>query len=98
MVTRAASFRILVATDGSAHARAALATAVDVVPWPDGARVRAVVAKQGRTQSGARFSCRRSIAALMTRPREHAVRSRAGGRTRRPLLSTNAGQGNPERS
>jgi nucleotide-binding universal stress UspA family protein len=47
MATEAAGFRILVATDGSAHARAALATVVDV-PWPDGTRVRAVVAKQGR--------------------------------------------------
>jgi len=37
--------RVLVATDGSAAARAALATIIDV-PWPEGTRARAVVARQ----------------------------------------------------
>src|SRR5262245_29812395 len=39
------NLRVLVATDGSPAARAALATIIDV-PWPDGTRARAVVARQ----------------------------------------------------
>jgi nucleotide-binding universal stress UspA family protein len=42
-----AEFRILAAVDGSAQARAALAALVQG-PWPDGARVRAVAARQVR--------------------------------------------------
>ena len=38
-------FRVLVATDGSAHARAAMATATDF-PWPARTRVRAIVARK----------------------------------------------------
>lgn len=38
-------FRILVATDGSAHARAAMSTATDF-PWPARTRVRAIVARK----------------------------------------------------
>src|SRR5262245_12213219 len=39
------NLRVLVATDGSPPARAALATIIDV-PWPEGPRARAVVARQ----------------------------------------------------
>jgi nucleotide-binding universal stress UspA family protein len=45
---RAKRFHVLVATDGSASARAALATAVRF-PWPADARGSAVVARQVRT-------------------------------------------------
>jgi nucleotide-binding universal stress UspA family protein len=38
-------FRILVAVDGSAHARAAVAALIEG-PWPDSARVRVVAARQ----------------------------------------------------
>jgi nucleotide-binding universal stress UspA family protein len=44
----AAEFRILAGIDGSAPARAVLATLIEG-PWPDDARVRAVVAKQTRS-------------------------------------------------
>ena len=47
MATRTAAFRVVVATDGSSQARAAVATVL-AVPWPDETRVRAVIAKQGR--------------------------------------------------
>ena len=47
MATRPADFRILVATDGSAQARAAIAAVVDF-PWPVRTRVRAVIARQSR--------------------------------------------------
>ncbi len=45
-MTRMKRFHALIATDGSAAARAAVATAVRF-PWPDGSRAFAVVAKQG---------------------------------------------------
>jgi nucleotide-binding universal stress UspA family protein len=41
------NFRVLVATDGSRHAQRAITTALQF-PWPDGARVRAVVARNPR--------------------------------------------------
>ncbi len=44
-MAKAKEFRILVATDGSDHARAAIATAVNF-PWPARSRVRAVVARK----------------------------------------------------
>jgi nucleotide-binding universal stress UspA family protein len=46
-MAKRAEFRILAGVDGSAHARAALATVIQG-PWPDGARVRAIVARQTR--------------------------------------------------
>ena len=46
-MARRSLFRILLAVDGSSHARAAVA-AVMRGPWPDGARVRAVAARQVR--------------------------------------------------
>jgi nucleotide-binding universal stress UspA family protein len=47
-MARRVEFRILAAVDGSAQARAALATLIEG-PWPDAARVRAVVARQTRS-------------------------------------------------
>ena len=47
MTRRAADFRVVVATDESSQARAALATVV-AVPWPDETLVRAVIARQSR--------------------------------------------------
>ena len=43
-------FRVLVATDGSDHARAALATAIQF-PWPVRTRVRVVVSQQSGGES-----------------------------------------------
>ena len=45
--TRTAAFRIVVATDGSSQARAAVATVLGV-PWPAETDVRAVIARQSR--------------------------------------------------
>jgi nucleotide-binding universal stress UspA family protein len=45
MMAKTVQFRILVGVDGSKHARAALAALIEG-PWPDVARVRAVVARQ----------------------------------------------------
>ena len=47
MATRAAAFRVLVATDGSPQARAAVTTVVNF-PWPVDTRVQAVVARPSR--------------------------------------------------
>lgn len=47
MTTRTADFRIVVATDGSSQARAAVATVLDV-PWPAETHVRAVIAQRLR--------------------------------------------------
>ena len=47
-MTRTTDFRIVVATDGSSQARAAVATVL-AVPWPAETRVRAVIARQSRT-------------------------------------------------
>src|SRR5262245_30776699 len=49
MATRARGFRVLVATDGSTQARAAVATVIHA-PWPVGTRVRAVIARPPRGQ------------------------------------------------
>lgn len=48
MTRRTAEFRIVVATDGSSQARAALATVL-AVPWPAETHVRAVIARQRRS-------------------------------------------------
>lgn len=45
MATRASNFRVLVATDASDHARAAVAMAMNV-PWPADTQVRIVVARR----------------------------------------------------
>ena len=47
VTTRTADFRIVVATDGSSQARAAIATVL-AVPWPAETHVRAVIARQIR--------------------------------------------------
>ena len=49
MATSAKAFRVLVATDGSEHARAALATAVNF-PWPAHTQVRIVAARRTRAE------------------------------------------------
>jgi nucleotide-binding universal stress UspA family protein len=49
MAIRARSFRVLVATDGSEHARAAIATAVSF-PWPAHTKVRVVAARRTRAE------------------------------------------------
>lgn len=49
MAKRPRSLRVLIATDGSTQARAAVAT-VAGAPWPGGTRVRAVVARPPRGQ------------------------------------------------
>lgn len=48
------NLRVLVATDGSAPAHAALATIIDV-PWPEGTRARAVVVRQGSSYKRSRL-------------------------------------------
>ena len=48
-MARTRRFHILIATDGSAAAKAAVATAMRV-PWPDGTRAFGVVAKQVRAE------------------------------------------------
>src|SRR5262245_14344467 len=57
MATRASRFRILVATDGSDQARAAITMTMNV-PWPARTQVRVVVA--GRTDETAQ-SARRTL-------------------------------------
>jgi len=47
MAKKTKPFRVLVATDGSPHGRAAVATALNF-PWPADARVRVVVARRTR--------------------------------------------------
>lgn len=46
-MARQRGFRVLVATDGSSHAQAAITTAMQF-PWPDGSRVRVVIARNPR--------------------------------------------------
>ena len=48
-MAKARSFRVLVATDGSPHARAAVTTAVNF-PWPNDTRVRVIVARTTRAE------------------------------------------------
>jgi nucleotide-binding universal stress UspA family protein len=48
-MARESAFRVLVATDGSRHAQAAITTAIQF-PWPDGSRVRAVIARNPRAE------------------------------------------------
>ncbi len=61
MATTAVPFRVLVATDGSSQAHAALAT-VATFPWPVQTRVQAVIARQGRGTPGIAASVRRALA------------------------------------
>jgi len=78
-MTRTKRFYVLIATDGSPAAKAAVATAVQF-PWPDGTQAVAVVAKQVRADY------RRSILlAALDRTAEFvakgAARSRPSSRT-----------------
>ena len=48
-MAKARAFRVLIATDGSDHARSAIATAIQF-PWPAETRVRVVVARRTRAE------------------------------------------------
>ena len=48
-MARTRDFRVLVATDGSRPAQAAITTAIQF-PWPDGSRVRVVIARNLRAE------------------------------------------------
>ena len=48
-MARKRDFRVLVATDGSRPAQAAITTAIQF-PWPDGSRVRVVIARNLRAE------------------------------------------------
>jgi len=48
-MARKRDFRVLVATDGSRPAQAAITTAIQF-PWPDGSRVRVVIARHLRAE------------------------------------------------
>ena len=48
-MAKAKAFRVLIATDGSDHARAAIATAIHF-PWPAETRVRVVAARKTRAE------------------------------------------------
>jgi len=74
-MTKAKPFRVLVATDGSHHARAAVTTALHF-PWPTETRVRVLVARRSRTEY------QRSI--LLTAPDRNAE---AAAESARRLLS-----------
>jgi nucleotide-binding universal stress UspA family protein len=66
-MARKRDFRVLVATDGSRPAQAAITTAIQF-PWPDGSRVRVVIARNLRAEH------RRSILlAAMDRSSENAA-------------------------
>ncbi len=68
-MARTRRFRVLVATDGSIHARAAI-TAVVQFPWPPQTRVRVVVARRARAEP------RRSILlSALDRGAEEAAKS-----------------------
>jgi nucleotide-binding universal stress UspA family protein len=71
MTTTTAGFRIVVATDGSSQARAAVATVL-AVPWPAGTHVRAVIARQLR----APYSRSILLSALDRSAEEDAARAR----------------------
>ena len=60
MATTAVPFRVLVASDGSSQAQAAIATVV-TFPWPVQTLVQAV-ARQGRGTPGITASVRRALA------------------------------------
>ena len=70
-MARHRDFRVLVATDGSSHAQAAITTAMQF-PWPEGSRVRVVIARNPRAEH------RRSIllAALDRGAQDAAERAR----------------------
>ena len=84
MAKKAAAFRVLVATDGSSQAHAAIAT-VATFPWPLHTRVQAVFARQGRGTA-------RRYRQRATRP--CAAMAGCGGRCCRQ----GAGRWNPQRS
>lgn len=71
MTRRNAGFRVVVATDDSSQARAALA-AVAAMPWPDETHVRAVTARHSRPP----YSRSVLLAALDQRVDDNAARAR----------------------
>ena len=90
MATRQTHFRILVATDGSAQARAAIATVVDA-PWPARTRVRAIVRQSRAPQRSILLS------ALDRSADDAAARARRALARRWPVeetfLTTSRGEG-----
>ena len=68
------SFRVLVATDGSPHARAAVA-ATRLFPWPDGARADGVVAWPIPGMLGRRRSVRTALTRSLRREAQRARRA-----------------------
>jgi hypothetical protein len=77
-MTRTKRFHLVIATDGSATAKAAFATAVRF-PWPDEARASAVVAKQVPADH------RRSILLAALDQSTGFMAKNAGARTVTPL-------------
>jgi hypothetical protein len=67
-------FRALVATDGSPHARAAVA-ATRLFPWPDGARTDGVVAWPIPGMLGRRRSVRTALTRSLRREAQRARRA-----------------------
>ena len=79
-MARKREFRVLVATDGSHQAKAAVATAVHF-PWPARTRVRAVIARKSGPQRTRSILLNRClITALRRQPKAHGVYLSAGGR------------------
>jgi nucleotide-binding universal stress UspA family protein len=75
---RSGGFRVLVATDGSAAARAAMDTAC-VLPWPPGTRVRGVIATPPEWTGGQPAYVRMALVTALERA-ARAARRRLGRR------------------
>jgi nucleotide-binding universal stress UspA family protein len=77
MTTKQRPFRVLVATDGSSHARAAV-VAARLFPWPDGTRAYGVVAGRLPGLLGRRRSVRTALTRSLRREAERARRALRG--------------------
>jgi nucleotide-binding universal stress UspA family protein len=77
MTTKPRPFRVLVATDGSSHARAAV-VAARLFPWPNGTRAYGVVAGRLPGLLGRRRSVRTALTRLLRREAERARRALRG--------------------
>lgn len=71
---RKRSFAVLVATDGSPQAQAAVAATV-TFPWPEGARAYGVVAPRLPRMTGSRRSVRAALTRLLLREAQRAQRA-----------------------